>query len=181
MKVLFINACVREESRTLVLAKELLKGINGDIKKIDLSTLNLKPLIEERIATRLTDPHEQVYAKEFAEADLIVIAAPLWDLSFPSILKIYIENISIGGLTFKYTENGPLGLCKAKKLIYISTSGGDFVPNFGFEYIKTLANMLFGIKDVIKFSAGGLDVWGNDVDAILADVKKEINKYLTEN
>ena len=95
MKILFINACVREESRTFILATELLAGMNGNIETLNLGDLDLKPLNEQRIKTRLNDPNEQVYAKQFADADVIVIAAPMWDLSFPALLKLYIENVNI--------------------------------------------------------------------------------------
>lgn len=43
------------------------------------------------------------YAHEFANADLIVIAAPFWDLSIPALLKVYIENIAVDGITFEYS------------------------------------------------------------------------------
>lgn len=64
------------------------------------------------------------YAKQFANADEIVVAAPFWDLSFPAKLKIYLEQIAVAGITFRYTNGRPTGLCKAKKLTYITTSGG---------------------------------------------------------
>lgn len=55
------------------------------------------------------------WAKEFASADAVVIAAPYWDFSFPAVLKQYLEAITIVGLTFYYTEEGfPKGLCKAE-------------------------------------------------------------------
>lgn len=180
MKILFINACVRKESRTLVLANELLSGLPGEIEELKLIDLNLKPLDERRISSRLKDEHEQVLAKEFANADIIVIAAPLWDLSFPALLKLYVENISIGGITFKYTENGIVGLCKAKKLYYVSTSGGTFIPNFGYEYIKALSNVMFGIKEVLHFEAEGLDVWENNIEDILNDAIIKIEDHFTE-
>ena len=178
MKILFINACVRKESRTFKLATELLAGLNGEIQTVNLEDLDLKPLNEERISKRLTDEKEQVLAKEFASGEIIVIAAPMWDLSFPALLKLYIENISISGVTFKYTEKGIVGLCKAKRLYYISTSGGTFVPNFGFEYIKALANVMYGIYNVKLFNAEGLDVWGNDVDEILNNTSRKIEQYV---
>ncbi len=178
MKILFINACVRKESRTLLLANELLSGLRGEIIEVNLPLLDLLPLNEERLAKRTIDENNQVYAKQFANADTIVIAAPLWDLSFPALLKIYIENISIPGITFKYTENGPVGLCKAKKILYVSTSGGINYPDFGFNYIKALANMIFGIGEVIRFSAEGLDIWGNDVEEILEKAIEEIEGYI---
>lgn len=177
MKILFVNACVRKESRTLILAREVLANLNGEINEIFLPDLGLEPLTEEKITTRLTDPNQQVLAMEFKEADIIVIAAPMWDLSFPSLLKLYVENISISGVTFKYTEHGVKGLCKAKKMYYISTSGGNFYEDFGFNYIKALANNMFGIKNVIKFSAEGLDIWGNDTKKIIDNALKQIENY----
>lgn len=177
MKILFINACVRKESRTFKLATELLAGLNGEIETINLEELDLKPLNEEKIVSRLSDEGEQMLAKNFASSDIIVIAAPLWDLSFPALLKLYIENISISGVTFKYTETGIMGLCKAKKVYYVSTAGGTFVPNFGYEYIKALCNVMYGITDVKLFQAEGLDIWGNNVDAILNETSTKINEY----
>ena len=178
MKILFINACVRKESRTFKLATELLAGLNGEIQTVNLEDLDLKPLNEERISKRLTDEKEQVLAKQFAGSDIIVIAAPMWDLSFPALVKLYIENISISGVTFKYTEKGIVGLCKAKRLYYISTSGGAFVPNFGFEYIKALSNVMYGIDDVKLFNAEGLDIWGNNVESVLSEATKKIEEYI---
>ena len=177
MKILFINACVREESRTFILATELLAGMNGNIETLNLGGLDLKPLNEQRIKTRLNDPNEQVYAKQFADADVIVIAAPMWDLSFPALLKLYIENVNITGVTFKYTETGIKGLCKAKKLYYVSTAGGKFVKDYGFLYINALATSLYGIEEVKLFYAEGLDIWGNDVETIL---KTTLNKIENE-
>ena len=177
MKILFINACVRKESRTFKLATELLAGLNGEIETLNLEELDLRPLNEDKIVSRLSDESEQVLAKNFASSDMVVIAAPLWDLSFPALLKLYIENISISGVTFKYTESGIMGLCKAKKVYYVSTAGGTFVPNFGYEYIKTLCNVMYGITDVKLFQAEGLDVWGNNVDAILNETSTKINEY----
>ena len=177
MKILFVNACVRKESRTILLAREVLSNLNGEITELFLPDLDLKPLTEQRITSRLTNPMEQKFALQFSQADIIVIAAPMWDLSFPALLKTYIENISIGGITFKYTDAGVKGLCKAKKLYYISTSGGIFYPDFGFNYIKALSNMMFGIKEVVCFKAEGLDILGNDVGKIIDNSLKEIENY----
>jgi FMN-dependent NADH-azoreductase len=55
--------------------------------------------------------------KQFANADVIVISAPYWDLMFPAVVKSYFEKITVNGLTFAYSKNGiPYGLCKAKNL-----------------------------------------------------------------
>ena len=66
------------------------------------------------------------YAHEFAAADRIVLAAPFWDLSFPALVKIYIENVSVDGITFGCNESGCFGTCRAEKLMYITTRGGSY-------------------------------------------------------
>ena len=139
MNILFINACVRKESRTLVLAEDILSKMQGDITEIDLSKENLAPLnrvsLEERehlLVSGEMDAPMFEHAKRFAQADEIVIAAPFWDLSFPSILKIYMEQITVAGITFEYRNGRPTGLCKAKRLTYITTAGGEIFCDFGY-------------------------------------------------
>ncbi|MFQ8766830.1 MAG: NAD(P)H-dependent oxidoreductase [Oscillospiraceae bacterium] len=56
------------------------------------------------------------YAKQFANADLVVIAAPFWDLAFPALLKLYIEQVSLDGITFGANETGLVGLCQGARI-----------------------------------------------------------------
>ena len=115
MSILFINACIRENSRTLVLAKNVMKDMSGEIAEINLNLENIEPLDRELLEKRekligegrLDDPMLR-YAKQFAEADEIVIAAPFWDLSFPAKLKIYLEQIAVSGITFQYKNGVPM-------------------------------------------------------------------------
>ncbi|MBE7080335.1 MAG: ACP phosphodiesterase [Clostridiales bacterium] len=174
MNILFINACVRKESRTLVLAKDILSKMQGEITEIDLTKENLTPLnrvsLEERerlLKSGETDAPMLQYAKQFAQADEIVIAAPFWDLSFPSILKIYMEQITVAGITFEYRNGVPTGLCKAKRLVYITTAGGEIFCDFGYAYIKAIATNFFGIQDTVSHRATNLDVQGISADELL--------------
>ena len=176
MNILFINACVRKESRTLVLAKDVLNKMQGEITEINLERENLAPLnrisLEKReriLQTGDMDAPMLQFAKQFAQADEIVIAAPFWDLSFPSLLKIYLEQITVAGITFEYRNGRPTGLCKAKRLIYVTTAGGEIFCDFGYAYIKTIANNFFGIQDTIAYRATNLDVQGISADALLQE------------
>ena len=98
------------------------------------------------------------YAGQFANADEIVIAAPYWDLSFPAILKAYLEQITVAGITFEYADGRPRGLCKAKHLTYVTTSGGPILDDFGYEYVKALAQKFYGIPQTKAYRAMNLDV-----------------------
>ena len=175
--ILFIDACVRAQSRTKRLAKALLAKLDGEVETLRLEDISFPVTDEEYLKKRdaliaegVFDDEMFVLARQFAKADTIVIAAPYWDLSFPAKLKQYIEVINVLGVTFEYTPEGfPKGLCKAKKLYYVMTAGGSYVPEeFGFGYIKALAQNFYGIDDVELIKATGLDIIGADVEAILS-------------
>lgn len=182
-KILFINACVRDGSRTYKLAQHVLKKMKGNVTELILEKENIEALDNSRLSKRDNLIENQVYsdpmfkyAKQFADYDMIVIAAPYWDLSFPALLKLYIETICVVGITFKYVDGIPQGLCKAQKLIYVSTAGGQIGNmNYGFDYIKALSQNLFGIHEVSFVKAEGLDIFGNDAHEILTSAMKSFD------
>ena len=180
---LYINCCVREESRTERLAKAVLQKLGEHFTELNLYEENLKPLDRETLNKRTSlieqddysDPMFD-YAKQFANADTIVIAAPYWDLSFPATLKTYIENIYVTGIVSAYDESGtPFGLCKAKVLYYITTAGGPYDPTYSYGYIQSLAKSFFGIPETHLVKAEMLDVEGYDAEKI---INREINRIL---
>ena len=177
--VLFVNACIRPNSRTLELANCVLEKLSASVSQVDLYKQQLSPLSLAEMelrdkAVRDNDFSNGVFdlAKQFASAQTIVVAAPYWDLSFPAVLKSYFEKVTVNGLTFAYGENGiPHGLCKGKRLIYVTTSGGPIKHNFGYDYVSTLATTFYGIQQVCLVSAEGLDVYGADVVNIMKNAK----------
>ena len=179
-EILFVNACVRPHSRTLELAKRVLEQLSGEVEEVKLYNEKLSPLdlAEMEIrgkAARTKDFSGEVFAlaRQFARAETIVIAAPYWDLMFPAVVKTYFEKITVNGLTFAYGANGfPQGLCKGKRLIYVTTAGGPIVHNFGYEYVSALAKNFYGIKEVQCVQAEGLDIYGADVAQIMCEAKK---------
>ena len=177
--ILFINACVRENSRTLELANCLIKKLSGKVEEVKLYEEELLPLslreLEIRDKANITkDFSNPVFrlAKQFAGAETIVIAAPYWDLMFPAVLKNYLEKITVNGITFAYNEKGiPQGLCKGKILYFVTTAGGPIINNFGYDYVNALATTFYGIKQVKFISAEGLDLYGANVEQILDKAK----------
>lgn len=182
MTVLFVNACLRgEQSRTLTLCREYLEGVE-DIKEVNLAELQLQPFYADAVAHRAQletdgDYNDPLFdlAKDFAAAGEVVIGAPYWDLSFPSVLKVYVEHVSVMGITFHYTEQGTCeGMCKARHLTYITTCGGQVTgANLGYEYFCGIANM-FGIPEVRFAAAENLDVVGADIEANMNSARKTI-------
>lgn len=123
------------------------------------------------------------YARQFAGADEIIIAAPFWDLSFPAALKAYLEQVNVVGITFRYTPEGnPEGLCRAQRLYYVTTAGGAFFPEqYGFGYVEALARSFYGIEDVALIKAVGLDLEGAPVAQILLDCEEDIARRFRAN
>lgn len=184
MEILFVNACVRKESRTRELAELVLSKLDGNITEVNLEKENLQPLTRETLDYRsklqsdndLTDEMIK-YAWQFAKADVIVVAAPYWDLSFPASLKTYIEHVNVVGVTFAYKDDEPYGLCKGRKLIYVTTAGGEiYSDELGYGYIKMLCEKFYGIKETVYVKAEKLDLWGADVEGIMNKCKEKIRK-----
>ena len=185
-EILFVNACPRECSRTLELATYALSKLEGEVTQLLLFEENLLPLNAKTLALRdkmiaagKYDHPLFKYARQSIEADRIVLAAPFWDLSFPSVVKVYIEYLMALGLTFGYTEEGlPKGNCSARQLVLISTAGGPVGQvHLGFAYLKALAERYFGIPEMLCFCAEKLDIVGADVEAILAGTRAEIDAW----
>lgn len=172
MKVLFIDACIRREhSRTRQLAEAFLAALQQhkayEIERLTLMDEGLNLLSEgffwqreDLIAGRRLDHPRFRYARQFQQADRVVIAAPFWDLSFPAILKVYIENICVDGITFHTDESGLRGLCRAERMLYLTTRGGDYSASsqeMGVKYLQALSEF-WGIPRFDHLAADGLDL-----------------------
>ena len=182
--LLFINSCVRgERSRTLKLARRFLAGYQKAhpdtvITQRDLCAERLQPQYPEILAERdalwnagkLDQPMFEP-ARQFAAADKIVVAAPFWDLCFPAVLKIYLERVTVADLTFGYDEQGAMvGKCRASKLLYITTRGGNYAGTdleMGTPMLRAMCAM-YGIPELVTLAAEGLDDVRQDGAALLS-------------
>lgn len=64
--------------------------------------------------------------EQFIAADKYIFVTPLWNFSFPPVLKAYIDSVAVAGKSFKYTEQGPVGLLTDKKALHIQARGGVY-------------------------------------------------------
>lgn len=185
-KILFVDCCIRgNESRTKRLADAFFSKIDPkkyEIRHLILAEEDIKPLVGDFFWERqsLLEKNELSHprfdrAREFADADAVVIAAPFWDLQFPALLKIYIENITIDGITFGCSEQGICGLCKGSDLVFLTTRGGFYAGSEdeqGSRYIDSL-HRFFGFDRYHLVFAEGLDADGIDTDIVLQKACKE--------
>ena len=197
-KLLYIKANIKPEgqSRTFQVADSFIEEYrrlnpNDEVIVRDLYKENIDFLRVEDLGTLFGEKNAESrnhpilkYAYEMAEADKVVIATPMWNLSVPAIVKAYFDYVSITGVTFKYTENGPVGIANASKALIVSSRGGSYSSGvtaefeMGERYLKTILSF-FGVNEVKSIAAENLDVVGMDVEKILADTivkAKEIAK-----
>lgn len=181
-KLLFVDSCIsmNQYSRTRVLCDAFLKSLSERDNSITVEAFKATPetvysFTKEKLEYRnacsdsgdFSNPMFDM-AKQLISADYVLVGAPYWDLSFPSVLKTYIEDIVVRNLTFSSDIDGLHGLCRAKKLLYLSAVGG-YIPDgrhLGYEYVKAVAGMI-GIPDSMCIYAEGLDIFGNDVKSIM--------------
>lgn len=167
-KLVFIDCCIRQaDSRTRALAVPILDALSDryEITAIDLTVCAPEPITREAFLRRGTEglsPADLANGKLVADADCLVIAAPFWDMSFPSALKAFFEHISACGVTFQDNPDGTTrGCCKAETLLYITTRGMDIPTGSpldqGTSYLQALA-WLWGIGKVETVAAWGMDV-----------------------
>ena len=179
-KVLYIKANIKNEgeSRTFKVSDSFVEEYKKNNPEDEIITLDLyKENIDFLRADdlgKLFGPKDEEsknnsilkYAYQFADADKYIIAAPMWNLSFPAILKAYIDYVSVSGITFKYTAEGPVGLLNNKKAVHIVSRGGAYDNSpyeMGDRYLRTILGF-FGIKDMETIAIDNLDVIGVNVE-----------------
>ncbi|HEY1124262.1 MAG TPA: FMN-dependent NADH-azoreductase [Sphingobium sp.] len=102
-----------------------------------------------------------VLVEELLAADIVVIGAPMYNFSVPSQLKAWIDRVAVPGKTFRYTENGPLGLAGGKKVFIASARGGIYSegPGAAIDFQEPFLRQVFaffGIDDVTFIRAEGV-------------------------
>lgn len=168
-KLLYITAHPLDElaSNSMAAGKAFLESYkenhsSDEVKHIDLFKEDI-PMIDKDVLTgwgklrngdTLTNEEQQKVDRlsaildEFLAADKYVFVSPMWNLSFPPVLKAYIDVISIAGKTFKYTAEGPQGLLTDKKVLHIQSRGGFYSEGpaaemeSGDRYLKTIMSFL---------------------------------------
>lgn len=184
-KALIVDCCLRrEESRTRELMDAFVSALPEDVspevlvlEEEGLSCLTgaffeqRQKLLDENA---LNHPRFR-YAHQLAEADLVAIAAPFWDLSFPALLKVYIENCSVDGITFTSRHGGLAGLCKGTDLVFLTTRGGVFTDDpmeMGSRYLDAL-HTFFGFDRYHCIAADGMDMSAFDHAKVLEEAKQK--------
>lgn len=170
-----------ENGNSSLLAQEFVDGWktqnpNGNLITRDFSKESVPHLDAARVQALFTPEadrtaeqqhvvnySDQIIA-EIQAADVIVIGVPLYNFGVPSSLKAYFDHIARAGVTFKYTETGPVGLLNNKPVYIIATRGGVHQGQPSDTQSQFLINFLsfVGLKDVHFIYAEGLNMGQKD-------------------
>jgi len=169
MKVLHIDSSIMADasvSRQLsqaIVSQLSEKHAQVEVEYLDLATQPIPHLDAEILMGQNVEQSAlgERIIQQYLDADVVVIGAAMYNFGITSTLKAWIDRISVAGRTFKYTENGPVGLAGDKKAYIASSRGGVYGENspvdFQEGFLKTVFNFT-GVTDVEIIRAEGVNM-----------------------
>jgi FMN-dependent NADH-azoreductase len=206
MKVLYINSNPKpiDQSFGLRLGRHFLNELSNQHENVEVETVNLYeeniPFIDADVLDawgKLAAGQELSPAQvektvrmgelleQFLSAEMYIFNTPMWNLSYPPMLKAYIDNVVIAGKTFKYSENGPIGLLGGKTAVHVQSRGGVYSegPAQSFEFTNAYLRgvMAFvGITDYHHLFVEGMAATPDQAEDILADAREKASELAKE-
>ncbi len=190
MSILQINSSARlEGSNTRILSQYLVEALGQTVVSRDLAQQPLPPIS----AVDLIDVHgsaehvgssfQQQLAlsnqlvNELKEADTLVLGAPMYNFAIPVTLKQWIDAICRAGVSFKYTEQGPVGLLDIQRAYIITATGGTPIGSemdFCSRYLEHICRFI-GIREIAHIDASGSK---GSAEQVIAQGKQQIDELL---
>lgn len=186
-KVLLINSSLNgDQGNSHKLANEFIAKLKQkmavDVIERDLASDPLPHLSQVEMGAWMTPGNERSdeqvelanisdsLVAELQNTDALVIGMPMYNFGIPSTFKVWIDRIARAGITFKYTEQGPVGLLEGKKAIIVAARGGMYAgtpKDSQSQYLKDVLAFV-GITDVQFIYAEALNMPTKDENVILA-------------
>ncbi len=199
MKLLHIDSSISgANSVSRQLSKEVVQKWQAShpglqVQYLDLAVAAPNPLTRDALGFRAPAPDDSLtdaqraenevsaeLVNQVLEANVIVIGAPLYNFTIPAQLKAWLDRIAQGGKTFKYTENGPVGLLGDKTVVLALSRGGIYSTTEAGQamehqesYLKAIFGFM-GVTDVRVVRAEGLDMGAESRERGLAQARQEI-------
>lgn len=192
--ILQVNASILgNEGQSTRLADEFVAAFpDAQVVRRDLATDPVPHLDAERFAAFIAKPESRTLKQdalvaysdglidELKKADVIVLGLPMYNFGVPSTLKAYFDHVARAGVTFKYTEKGPVGLLTGKKAYVLATRGGLYegTPrDTQTAYVRDFLAFV-GIADVAFVYAEGLAISTASRDAALSKARDSIERLV---
>ena len=184
MKLLHIVSTPRQQSNTLQISNAFLESLQAkyddlEVEEIDLFNRDIPSMVGDNIDSKYTlmvgqpvapaqaDAWEEIETliANFKSADLYLISVPMWNFTIPYALKYFIDSVVQPGYLFAYNEQGqPYGMLENKKMVCITTRGGDFSeggPFHAYDFQEPYLRAIFGfvgITDMHFVNAQPMDI-----------------------
>lgn len=190
--VLLIKSSISgEKGQSSILANAFLKHLAiapEHITTVDLNTNALPHLDMSELGAWMADtaersPEQQRLAEfsdniisQFEDADIIVIGVPMYNFAIPSQLKSLLDRVARAGRTFKYTEQGPVGLLQDKPVVLLATRGGVYqgtAADSQTPYLTTYFNFI-GLTQLHFVYAEGLNMGADTAEKALSAANKQL-------
>jgi FMN-dependent NADH-azoreductase len=197
--LLQINASISDRNgQSSQLANKFISGFQArhpDVKVVtrDVAAGDSVPHLNgERFGALIAKPEERSPAQqavvaysdslidELKQADVIVLGLPMYNFGIPSQLKSYFDHIARAGVTFSYTEKGPVGLLTGKKAFVFAARGGVYLGtplDTQTSYVRDFLRFV-GIADVDFVYAEGLNMGPQSKEAGLAKATADIERLV---
>ena len=207
MKLLHIIATPRiHSSNTLRISNAFLEGLYAryddlNVESLDLFDIDLPSVTGDNIEAKYTlisgaiidKRHEESwkqiesFIEHFQNADMYLLSTPMWNFGVPYALKYYIDAIVQPNYLFRYNELGqPEGMIKGKKMVCITTRGGDYsenTPFHAYDFLEPHLRAVFGwigITDMLFINAQPMDITREIRQAAIVDVIAKARKLAAE-
>ncbi|MBI5922513.1 MAG: NAD(P)H-dependent oxidoreductase [Betaproteobacteria bacterium] len=198
MNILQINASIRHEgANSTRVAESIVARLRAKNQDVHLTlrdlAINPHPILDGAALGALFTPAEKrtqehvarvalddVLIAEVQQADVIVLGVPMYNFGIPAQLKSWIDAISRNGVTFRYTEKGPEGLLKGKKVYVGLARGGRYRgtdADSQVPYLKTVLGFL-GLTDVKFIYAEGLNMGAEAAQQGFAQAEADLDAAL---
>ena len=192
MTVLHINSSAKlSHSNTRIIGQYLLDALGQPVVSRDLAQQPLPPIsAEDLVAVHGSSDSERASLQtqltlseqlidELKNADTLVLGAPMYNFGIPATLKQWIDSICRAGVSFNYTEQGPVGLLDVKRAFIITATGGTPIGSemdFASRYLEHICKFI-GVADVFHIDASGSK---GTPEQVIAQGKQQVDVLLSE-
>lgn len=193
MKTLIVKYLPREDySHTGKLLEAFSEKVTGEVNTLDLlkdipdfldnpkvmAYIRQNYLGEELNADdkALLEKMER-FAQDVRDADYVVLATPMYNFSYPALVKAWFDSVMLKGITWAAGDDGYYGLCTSGKAALLFASGGAYVGDTeAWNHLTPIVAQSFGFMGFTEFNtvtAGGLNLPGSNPEKIVADAQAE--------
>ncbi|MEH6610238.1 MAG: NAD(P)H-dependent oxidoreductase [Halioglobus sp.] len=192
MSVLHINSSARlNDSNTRIIGQYLVDALGEPVVSRDLAQQPLPPIsAEDLIAVHGSSDSQRASFQaqlalseqlidELRDADTLVLGTPMYNFGIPASLKQWIDAICRAGVSFKYTEQGPVGLLNVRRAFIITATGGTPIGSemdFASRYLEHICGFL-GIPEVFHIDASGSK---GTPEQVIAQGKQQVDAMIAD-